>query len=256
MKNYLFIIILSVVLFSCNNEGCTDPLAINYDSTSNKNDGSCEYIYNLNIRFALTNNNIELSDNDFISFDNIAFRIERFKLYFTDISTNSQSKTEKISDVFLYDLENENTHNLSATISENSFNELTFGIGLSEAQNKTSPIEYETDHPLGLDNGTYWPMTNANSYIFAIIEGKFDTIGDGSFFNRTYHLAHNNLLKMVSLQKEVSFNNELNKTIEINIELKEVFEGIDLSSTLPHRSDDSPLAHQIMNNIKNAFEIQ
>ena len=99
-------------------------------------------------------------------------------------------------------------------------------------------------------------MTNANSYIFAIIEGKFDTIGDGSFFNRTYHLAHNNLLKMVSLQKEVSFNNELNKTIEINIELKEVFEGIDLSSTLPHRSDDSPLAHQIMNNIKNAFEIQ
>jgi hypothetical protein len=256
MKNYLFIVVLSIILFSCKNEGCTDPVAINFDSSSNKNDGSCEYIYNLNIRFALTDNNIKLSDNDFISFDNNTLRIERFKLYFTDISVASQSKIDNISDVFLFDLENESTHNFSATISQDSFNELTFGVGLSEKLNSTTPIEYETNHPLGIDNGTHWTMNNADSYIFAMIEGKFDTIGDGSFFNRTYHLAHNDLLKMVNLQKEVYFNNEFNKTIEINIELKEVFEAIDLSSTLPHQSNNSPLAHQIMDNIKNAFEIQ
>ena len=117
-------------------------------------------------------------------------------------------------------------------------------------------MDYETDHPLGLDNGTHWTMNNSNSYIFAMIEGKLDTIGDGSFFNRTYHLAHSDLLKYVSLQKDVSFNDQLSNTIEINIELKEIFEGVDLSARLPHRSDNSPLAHQIMDNIKNAFEIQ
>jgi hypothetical protein len=256
MKHYIFTLLISIILFSCKNEGCTDPLAINFDESSNKNDGSCQYLYNLEVRFSLNNDGTKLVKNDIISFENNSFRIEKFKLFFSDIYTKTPSGNKNISEVFLYSIEDENTHTLNATLTENSFTEFNFGIGLNEVQNATSPVDYEIDHPLGLNNGTYWEMNNSSSYIFAMIEGKLDTIGDGSYFNRTYHLAHNDLLKSVSLQKDVNFNNELNRTIEIKIELKAVFESIDLNPTLPHSSDNSPLAHQIMENIKNAFEIQ
>lgn len=256
MKYYIFTLLISIIFLSCKNEGCTDPLAVNFDNSSDKNDGSCEYLYNLEVRFSLNNDDTKLAKNDIISFDNASFRVEKFKLFFTDINVLNSSNMEKVSDVFLYSIEDENTHTLNASLSENSFSQFNFGIGLSEEQNATSPVDYETDHPLGLDNGTYWDMNDSDSYIFAMIEGKLDTIGDGSFFNRTYHLAHNDLLKYVSLQKDIVFNDQLNRVIEIKIELKEVFEGIDLSSTTPHRKDNSPLAHQIMDNIKNAFEIQ
>tara|TARA_B110000305_G_C19451143_1_gene648016 strand:+ start:1856 stop:2626 length:771 start_codon:yes stop_codon:yes gene_type:complete len=256
MKNCIFTLLISIVLFSCKNEGCTDPLAINFDDSSNKNDGSCEYLYNLDIRFSLNDNETKLVKNDIISFENNSFRIEKFKLFFSEISVANSTNTENISEVFLYNLENENTYNITASISQNNFTEFNFGIGLNETQNSTTPADYETDHPLGIDNDTHWTMSNSNSYIFALIEGKLDTIGDGSFFNRTYHLAHNDLLRNVSLQKDIIFNDQLNETIEITIELKEIFEGIDLSATIPHQSDNSPLAHQIMDNINNAFEVQ
>ena len=66
MKNYIFTLLISIVLFSCKNEGCTDPLAINFDDSSNKNDGSCEYLYNLDIRFSLNDNDTKLVKNDII----------------------------------------------------------------------------------------------------------------------------------------------------------------------------------------------
>ena len=37
--------LLTVVFFSCGKEGCTDPLATNYDSSAKKEDNSCNYCY-------------------------------------------------------------------------------------------------------------------------------------------------------------------------------------------------------------------
>ena len=36
--------LLTVIFFSCGKEGCTDPLATNYDSNAKKDDNSCEYL--------------------------------------------------------------------------------------------------------------------------------------------------------------------------------------------------------------------
>ncbi|MCR9173172.1 MAG: hypothetical protein NXI10_11795 [bacterium] len=41
MKLILATIACSVVLFSCKEEGCTDPFAINYSADAEKDDGSC-----------------------------------------------------------------------------------------------------------------------------------------------------------------------------------------------------------------------
>lgn len=39
---YVFILFLGVALFSCKKKGCTDPFAVNYDSTAEKDKG-CYY---------------------------------------------------------------------------------------------------------------------------------------------------------------------------------------------------------------------
>lgn len=48
MKNKLFLLafVFSSVLFSsCSKEGCTDPVATNYSSEADEDDGTCNYIY-------------------------------------------------------------------------------------------------------------------------------------------------------------------------------------------------------------------
>lgn len=45
MKKSIFIILaLSTTLFGCKKKGCTDANAINFDSSAEKDDGSCEYL--------------------------------------------------------------------------------------------------------------------------------------------------------------------------------------------------------------------
>ena len=46
MKNifyFLCIILISLLMFSCAKEGCTDPDAENYNSSATKSDGSCTF---------------------------------------------------------------------------------------------------------------------------------------------------------------------------------------------------------------------
>lgn len=40
---FYFVITCFFILASCKKEGCTDPLATNYDENAKKDDGSCMY---------------------------------------------------------------------------------------------------------------------------------------------------------------------------------------------------------------------
>ena len=45
MKKLFYLLFsCSVTLVSCNKPGCTDVNAINYDSTANDEDGTCQYV--------------------------------------------------------------------------------------------------------------------------------------------------------------------------------------------------------------------
>ena len=43
MNQWIYLILVIVLFSSCKKEGCTDPLAINYDPDSEINNGSCNY---------------------------------------------------------------------------------------------------------------------------------------------------------------------------------------------------------------------
>ncbi|MGY8988860.1 MAG: cytochrome-c peroxidase, partial [Flavobacteriales bacterium] len=44
MKKWAFLLIGSILFFSCKKEGCIDPIALNYNPEAHINNGSCEYI--------------------------------------------------------------------------------------------------------------------------------------------------------------------------------------------------------------------
>ena len=46
MKKLAYLLLGTVLLFSCKKEGCTDPIAINYNPEADINNGSCDY-YNI-----------------------------------------------------------------------------------------------------------------------------------------------------------------------------------------------------------------
>jgi len=63
----LSLILLSfIIVWSCRNEGCTDPDADNYDSNATSNDGSCVYSGCTDAKAINYNENAEIDDNSCI----------------------------------------------------------------------------------------------------------------------------------------------------------------------------------------------
>ena len=60
------------------------------------------------------------------------------------------------------------------------------------------------------------------SYIFVIIEGKIDTSLDNNFYNLTYHLAHDDLIRNINLYKEINVSNNQAYTINIEIDVSNI----------------------------------
>ena len=239
---------------SCKEPGCTDKNAINFNIEANQDDNSCIYNSELNINFKLVNENLNFAKYDTISGNGYSFRMMNMKFYLSDIQIQTHETNIPLKDVHLFNIDNENTHNLNFEIQEDRYTGINFNIGLNPTQNSTTPSEYELNHPLGLNQNTFWAMEPA-SYIFVIIEGKIDTSLDNNFYNLTYHLAHDDLIRNINLYKEINVSNNQSYTINIEIDVSNIFNNVDFSDELPHQRIATPLAHLLIDNFSSTFEI-
>ena len=76
MKHFYLILCIVFLSISCKEHGCTDPLATNYDTEANKDDGSCEFEYPVKINFLLTENGRLLNVYGTYENNNISFRLQ------------------------------------------------------------------------------------------------------------------------------------------------------------------------------------
>jgi len=250
----LVLVSLLLTFFSCTEPGCTDINAINYDIEANEDDNSCLYNGSINIDFRLVNGNQAISKYDTIHSQDYSFRLEKIKFYLSNIKLKSSDKIKFLSEAYLYDIDNTNSKSLVFELEEGTFDSLYFDLGLNSEQNSTTPANYDVNHPLGLNQNTFWAM-EPSSYIFVMIEGKIDTLLGDDYYPLSYHLAHSDLLRNVALEKPVNISHENPSTIIIDVDLSKIFDSVDFSEDLPHQSTNNKLARLLMDNFSSSFEI-
>lgn len=246
---------LLLTFFSCKEPGCTDANAINYDSEANEDDNSCLYNGSLNIEFRLVNDNQAFGKYDTIQSQDYSFRLEKIKFYISNIQLKSSDENKFLSEVHLYDIDNPNSKSLVFDLEEGTYDSLYFDLGLNSEQNSTTPANYDVNHPLGLNQNTFWAM-EPSSYIFVMIEGKMDTLVGDDYYPLTYHLAHSDLLRNVALDKPIDISHDNPSTLVVDVDVSKIFDSVDLSEDLPHQSTNSKLAQLLMDNFSTTFEIQ
>ena len=89
MKNILLLLSISIFISSCSSdsrsEGCTDPYAINYESFSDYDDGSCNYTADVVFFYdAITANELNI-----VGFDRLDYYIEETPGTFISIGEES-----------------------------------------------------------------------------------------------------------------------------------------------------------------------
>lgn len=252
MKHFILFSIIALSLSSCNQRGCMDPDAINHNSEANKDDGSCDYEERLNIEFELSYNGNRIEQYDSFEKDGNNFRLERCSYYLSHLSLDDTY----LKEVHLYNLEAPSTHLISSTLDKAAYNELSFGLGLDATLNASDASSFSADHPLSLAQNTFWQM-DPPSYIFIKLEVKVDTLG-GENFNHllTYHLAHNELYRSISLSNLPNYDTKNTLSIKLNLAIDQAFNNVNIQEELPHSSNNSPLAQQLTNNIADAFIIE
>lgn len=198
---------------------------------------------------------------------NILFK--KFEFFISDIKGVNAGKSTDFSDVGYISMTNNITPEAAAkgttfTINElpiGSYTSLDLGIGLSDAINATTPGEYNSDSPLGL-NGNHW--ASWNSYILCKLEGDI-TQSNSNVSGFLYHSGVDGMQQLLSFVKDFDIEAEQTTEIVIYIDAKDIFfktgSEVDMvtdkqTHSGPAGSADYNLAKRVIENLANAMSIQ
>lgn len=239
MKRILNTLILLAFLSSC--------------SESSENPADCcampdEGILNINIHPHFNGEDFVLNQSYTIN-DTLTLRVEELKMYVQLLSPETFSSP----DINLF--EGTNT-SFSYNLGVETYNEISFNIGLDETTNHSDPSFYEASAPLSSFNNMHWSW--AQGYKFLIIEGKFDSDGDNvpdqSF---SYHIGNDQYLAKIDLTKDLIIAKDDTLDISVDFKVDELFNGVDIpNNTFTHSTGQFDLVEILVNNIENSFSLE
>ena len=140
-----------------------------------------------------------------------------------------------------------------------TYSGLAFGLGLTPENNNKRPNEHPASSILSR-NAEYWSVWS--SYIFSRIEGQYDSNGDGTpDAGMALHTGANEAYTKVNFERAITIEEDKDASINIVIDLKEVFERDGIVYPLDevpqtHSLEQLPYILQVIENLARAMKMQ
>ncbi|MES2617323.1 MAG: MbnP family protein [Bacteroidota bacterium] len=209
MKNYIKILLLSLVVFSCKPENPPPP------------DKPADETVSLTFKFTGKFNDIPMSWlNYVVTHANDTIRVARLKYLLSNfVLEKSNGEFVKLTDAYGFiSLADRLDSFTFKNIPKGDYKSLRFEVGLDSAINHGNPQQWSINHPLNPSvNDMHWGWSGG--YIFQIVEGYYKSNGLEKAFS--YHVAND-----VHTQKHAlvyDFTISKNSKFEMAVEVDKIF---------------------------------
>lgn len=250
------LVLMSLVTFhGCQQKGCTDPGAINYDPEAEEDGEACSYPM-LSLRInqlvgdeALTLNTDYQINGTVVQFETVNVYLDEIRLMDMDGTMSDMLPTTLL-------VTNEQATYEVGDITTGHKHMLMFGVGVDSATNHgTDPTTLAEDDPLYVQVPSMhwsWDM----GYIFLRIDGQVDTDGDGAVdAPMELHIGRATFFTDVMLEAHSDAMSE-SMEIAVDFDMATLLAGLDLSTeNMTHTGDNLPLARKVQANLASAFAI-
>lgn len=206
----------------------------------------------LELRLSSKIGNDDLTFNQTITNDlGIDYSFTRCSIYMS----NFQLGELPIEDSYVFI----NATDLTQTIFEvepGTYNSVSFISGLDSLTNHSDPSVHEEGHPLELQNpSTHWNW--ASGYLMIILEGDFDSDGNGSLDNSfIYHVGGKDIPKEFNIAKSIEILPGTVNYLDLKIDWTKFVANIDFpNQQSTHTMDDPLTANQIADESNVAISI-
>lgn len=221
--------------------------------------------------FAMVGTEDLVLDNVYLDPSSYRYQPDLLKVYLSNITLIKDDGTEVLAeDVALLDWA-DNAQGEAETVSleaePGNYTGIRFWLGVDQTLNDLGPNDYTSEHPLSLYQGTYWAWNTG--YRFVMLEGKLDTITNGSGTipsNNSFqiHLGTNFLYKEADLSNaqqnfELTGGNttDYNLSLDINKMFTNGQETLKLiDQPYNHTTGDTATAMKYINNLGKAFSLK
>jgi hypothetical protein len=246
------------VLPGCtDNEGCTDPNALNYDAEAEVDNGTCEYLMPdpmLSLRFTF-----KMGDQDFdygIVANNWEGRKVRFTLaqfYVSQVRFGDAS----FPDRYLMITDRQTDYEVG-TLPAGMYSGLSFNVGVDSSVNHLDPASFPALHTLSSNNPDHAHWGWNPGYIFMKMEGRVDTTAaingpaDAPF---VIHIGLDEFMSALTFTQPVTLQGTA--TINVTVDWLRLMDNIDLRYDRATDSFNDPvLAGAVHANIPAAFTVE
>lgn len=251
------------VLNGCKKEGCTDAIAVNYDTDAKEDDGSCVYKAAVTFNFTSKVGSENLVYNTDYMINGRKTRFTKVQFYASGFVFNKSNGNQvKLEDEYLLVHPDQTSYSLVGGLEQGDYTGFKFYQGVDpDVNTKKSVDSWPAGHalsPSGNPHHTYWTWNSG--YVFVVLEGRVDTSASGtgtpdqSFI---FHAGTDDLLRTITLQKQLTAIDGESVSVAINVDWAEYLHGIDLKEeNETHTMNDKPTATVIVNNGERVFSAQ
>ncbi|MEL7022003.1 MAG: MbnP family protein [Bacteroidota bacterium] len=182
-----------------------------------------------------------------VEFDNMGF-------YVGGISFEGEQSTAVFQDKYLLVTPDNTSFNVG-DLSKDTYNSISFFIGVDAATNSMSTEDFttrpESDPLAAQEYQMHWNWNTG--YKFFRIDGRSDTDGDGVVdTDITYHIGTNALLGNIQLPVT-----SLDEEVQIQFDIAAFFNGVDFTTDVNTLTGNNPeLAQRLVANYAAAFSLQ